>query len=74
MQNLSGAFDHEMYAYRKAHIQARVWNGDLYEEYADYVMVHSPGDRLICNGDMLIDAMEAGYLQDEFIDHMARLM
>lgn len=40
------------------------------EEYAEYIMEHSAGDRLICNGDMLTVAMEDGYLWDDFIEYM----
>lgn len=36
-------------------------------EYADYIMEHSSGDRIICNGDMLIEAMEDGYLWEDFL-------
>lgn len=38
------------------------------EQYAEYIMKHSAGDRLICNGDMLVNAMEDGYLLDEFLE------
>lgn len=37
------------------------------EAYAEYIMEHRYGDRLICNGDMLIQAMEDGYLYDDFM-------
>lgn len=37
------------------------------DEYAEYVMEQSKGDRPICNGDMLLEAMEDGYLFDEFL-------
>lgn len=40
------------------------------EEYADYIMDHAPGDRPICNGDMLTVAMEDGYLWEDFLDFM----
>jgi len=43
---------------------------ELDDEYAEFIMQHSAGDRLICNGDMLIAAMEDGYLADKFIDFM----
>jgi hypothetical protein len=39
-------------------------------EYADYIMENAPGDRVICSGDTLLDAMESGYLWDEFIDSL----
>lgn len=37
-------------------------------EYAEYIMEHSAGDRIICNGDTLTQAMEDGYLFDDFLD------
>jgi len=37
------------------------------DEYADFIIEQSKGDRPICNGDMLIEAMEDGYLFDEFL-------
>lgn len=40
------------------------------EEYAEYIMEHAGGDRLICNGDTLTVAMEEGYLWDDFIEYM----
>lgn len=36
-------------------------------QYADYIMAHSAGDRVICNSDTLLEAMEDGYLFDEFL-------
>lgn len=38
------------------------------DEYAEYIMNNCSGDRVICDGDTLILAMEDGYLFDEFID------
>ena len=37
------------------------------EEYVDFIMENCKGDRLICNGDMLLAAVEDGYLFDEFL-------
>lgn len=37
------------------------------EEYADYIMANGSADRLICNGDALLCAMEDGYLFDDFL-------
>lgn len=37
------------------------------EDYANYIMANACGDRVICNGDMLLDAIEDGYLFDEFL-------
>ncbi len=36
------------------------------DAYADFIM-NNPDDRPICNGDMLLEAMEDGYLFDEFL-------
>ena len=38
------------------------------EEYAAFIMEMSKGDRVICNGDSLLEAMEAGYLFEEFLE------
>jgi hypothetical protein len=35
--------------------------------YAEYIMEHCGGDRIICNGDTLIAAQEDGYLWDAFL-------
>ena len=40
------------------------------DQYANYIMEHSPGDRMICNGDMLIAAMEDQYLFDDFLESL----
>lgn len=40
----------------------------LQSKYAEYIVAHCGGDRIICNGDTLIEAMEEGYLEAEFID------
>ena len=45
-------------------------NAELDEEYAEYIMEHCSGDRIICNGDTLCDAMEDLYLYDSFKDYM----
>lgn len=34
-------------------------------EYGEYIMSH--GDRICCNGDMLLELMEDGYLFEEFV-------
>lgn len=41
-------------------------SGLLDDVYADYIMENSRGDRSICNGDDLLDAMEDLYLFEEF--------
>lgn len=38
------------------------------EEYAEYIMNNCGGDRVICDGDTLLLAMEDNYLFDAFID------
>lgn len=34
-------------------------------EYGEYIM--NNGDRICCNGDMLLELMEDGYLFEEFV-------
>lgn len=43
------------------------------EQYADYIMEHSQGDRMICNGDTLLQAMEDGYLFEDFVESLENL-
>ena len=38
------------------------------DEYAEFIMENSKGDRVICNDDSLLAAMESGYLFDEFME------
>jgi hypothetical protein len=38
------------------------------DEYASYIMANAGGDRIVCNGDMLIDLMEEGYLFEDFLE------
>lgn len=42
--------------------------GDFDEQYAEYIMDHAGGDRIICNGDTLTCAMEDGYLWEDFLE------
>ena len=44
-----------------------LWEG---EGYVNYIMEHSAGDRIICNGDMLIGAMEDNYLWEDYLDSL----
>jgi hypothetical protein len=44
-----------------------LWEGD---GYVNYIMEHSAGDRIICNGDMLIGAMEDNYLWEDYLDSL----
>jgi hypothetical protein len=37
------------------------------QEYAEYIMQHADLEVVICNGDTLLQAQEAGYLFDEFL-------
>lgn len=41
------------------------------DAYAEYIMDNCHGDRIICNGDTLIRAIEDGYLFDSFVDSVA---
>lgn len=41
-------------------------NMELYEQYAEFIMKHAAGDRVICNGHTLICAMEDNYLLENF--------
>jgi len=36
-------------------------------EYAEYIMEFASGERIICNGDMLTQAMEDGVLWEDFL-------
>ena len=52
-------------------IEASISEGDYDSEYAEYIMEHADGsERIICNGDTLIKAMEDGYLYDDFVEYM----
>ena len=48
-------------------VQAAFESGALDDQYADYIMDHAGGDRIICNGDTLTIAMQDLYLADEFM-------
>lgn len=39
---------------------------NLQDQHMMYIMENCHGERLICNGDMLIEAVEDGYLYEEF--------
>ena len=54
MRNDSGAFNEEEFL-------------TYSEEYADYIMKHNNGERMICNGDTLLEAQESHYLFNEFL-------
>ena len=44
------------------------------DEYADYIMEFGNcAEYVICNGDTLLQAMEDGYLLDEFINYRGNL-
>lgn len=51
-------------------IELNFEDGVYDSEYCEYIMDNCGGDRIICNGDTLIVAMEDGYLAEDFIDHM----
>lgn len=42
-------------------------------EYAEYIMRNCNGERIICNGDMLLDAMEDEYLFEQFLSEYTGL-
>lgn len=44
--------------------------GLLDDKYAEYIMENAAGDRVICNGDTLLCAMEDFYMFDSFKDSM----
>ena len=50
---------------------AKFDNLELEDQYADYIMSHAAGDRIICNGDTLLCAMEDLYLFEDFIDSIS---
>ena len=54
----------------EAEFEKKFDNGEFDEQYAEYIMEHCGGERIICNGDTLCDAMEDLYLYDSFKDHM----
>lgn len=39
-------------------------------EYAEYIMANSSGDRIICNGETLLKAMEDQYLFTGFLESL----
>jgi hypothetical protein len=41
-------------------------NYDLQDSHMDYILKHNDGERVICNGDTLIEAAEDRYLYEEF--------
>ena len=43
---------------------------ELDDEYGDFLLDHQDGQRLICNGDDLIRAIEEEYRFDEFKEYM----
>lgn len=56
---------------KKEQAEAMFENGVLDSKYADYIMENgNPSERMICNGDTLLSAMEAGYLRVAFIDSL----
>ncbi len=39
---------------------------ELQDKHMEYIMENCHGERVICNGDMLIEACEDGYLYEAF--------
>jgi len=54
----------------KKTLEVRVYSGEFDTEYAEFIMARAAGDKVICNGNTLTDAMEASYLADEFLAHL----
>ena len=52
----------------EAEFETKWDNLEFDSEYAEYIMNNCHGDRMIGNGDMLITAMEDGYLYESFKD------
>lgn len=45
----------------------RAWSDFMLDEaYAEFIMTNAKGDRVICNGSLLLDAMEDEYLFEDF--------
>jgi hypothetical protein len=42
---------------------------EIQDQHMEYIMDNCHGERPICNGDMLIEAQEEGYLYEDFRDH-----
>lgn len=47
--------------------------GELDDDYAEYIMDNCGGERVICNGHTLLDAMEDGYLADAFLASLEQI-
>ena len=61
---------HDTVLMRRAQIEDKVSNGDYDAEYADFIIEKSAGERIICNGDTLIAAMESGDYFYRFCDYL----
>lgn len=44
------------------------------DEYAEYIMENAAGERVICNGDTLLQAQEDGYLFNKFLESLGFCM
>lgn len=66
-QELNAAMSYEE---QLAILEERYDDGELDEQYADYIMDNCAGDRVICNGDTLTEAMEDHYLLDSFLESL----
>ena len=40
---------------------------DQFDDYQEYIMDNADGECMICNGETLLEAAEAGYLLEEFL-------
>lgn len=54
--------------YLLSKIQTKFENGELDDEYAEYIMNNCHGERIICNGDTLLEAQESHYLLEAFLE------
>jgi hypothetical protein len=44
-------------------------DNDMYDAYMQYIMENCHGERVICNGDTLIEAAEDFFLYEDFRDY-----
>lgn len=58
------------YEEQLAILEERYDDGEFDDQYADYIMDNCQGERVICNGDTLLTAMEDHYLLDSFLESL----
>jgi hypothetical protein len=54
----------------RAEVKNKVFNSDLFCKYLKFISAHPDGDRIICDADMLLKAVEDCFLLDEFVDYV----